>query len=90
MRSTSIESYRDLVGSGRIGKLQQDVYNVVFNDGPGTAKELARVSGIDGFWKRLSELRRVGVVEEMGKRTCSITGKKAIVWKTSEMKKEEG
>jgi len=78
MRETSIEGYRFALRSGLVGKKQQDVYRALSAAGPSTAQELSRE--ISGAWKRLSELRDMGMVCEVGKRTCRVTGRQSIVW----------
>lgn len=46
-----------------------------------TANELCRVAGAGGLWKRLSELKSLGLAEETTVRPCNVTGKSALVWK---------
>lgn len=47
---------------------------------PLTGREICVSAGIEGLWKRLSEMRRMGIVIEKGKRQCTITGKTSLTW----------
>ena len=80
MRATSLEAYKDIVNSGVLGKRQVEAYEVLYDHGPLTAGELVDESGVSGLWKRLSELRDMGIIEEVGKRKCRITGAVCIEW----------
>ena len=80
MRRTSIDAFNAVVASGAIGKLQKEAYRVLYNEGPLTGQELARQAKIAGLWKRLSELKDSGVIQEVGKRHCTVTGRMALVW----------
>lgn len=84
MRSTSLQAYADLVTSGALNQKQRAVWAVLHLDGPKTGRELDRTLNTQDAHKRLSELERAGVVEEMHKTTCSVTGKKAVLWRITE------
>jgi hypothetical protein len=62
------------------------VWDALIEYGPGTANEiqakLKEHAGqvIKGFWKRLPELRDMGIATELPERACRITGQKCIVW----------
>lgn len=47
---------------------------------PLTAGELF-ASRPGALWKRLSELRRKGWIEEAETRTCDVSGRRAITWR---------
>jgi hypothetical protein len=79
-RQTSIEAYERLVKEGRLGQLQLKVAWLLASRGAMTAQELCREGGHSGLWKRLSELRELGHVVEVGTRKCSVTGREAILW----------
>jgi hypothetical protein len=51
---------------------------------PRTAIEVERVSHRRGIWKRVSDLKNAGVVENIGERRDPETGKDGIVWKLNE------
>ena len=85
-RDTSIEAYRDLVESGKINERQAVVLDALDRHGPCTARELgekADLTQVYGYWVRLSELRRKGLVAEEPKRKCSVTQKNVIVWRAT-------
>jgi len=84
VKQTSVEAYKDLDLPSR----QEQVYKVVDRFGPGTARELFRRAGgmaelgvYSGFQPRLKELEEQGLVDRKSKKTCSITGRKAGVWR---------
>ena len=78
-RETSRKAYLELVSNGRLGTMQYQVYTALERLGPATAQELVS-AGTTGAWKRLPELRDLGIVFEVGKRRCRVTGRTAIVW----------
>lgn len=56
---------------------------------PMTSEQISDISGIshDNVWKRISELRGMGKVEDSGKRRRNRSGRKAIAW---QIRTEEG
>lgn len=78
MRRTSVRAWQAV--QEILGHLQRSVYKLVYDYGPGTSKEMEQYTNLDGPWKRLSELRELGLVCEVGERVCRITGQIAIVW----------
>jgi hypothetical protein len=48
---------------------------------PMTASEVQAKSPFNGLWKRFSQLRQMGKVEECQIRKCKITGRLAVTWK---------
>lgn len=79
-RETSFEAYRHLVNGGRLSEAQANVYSELYAHGPMTAQELVRAMRYQHAEKRLSELRRLGVVKELAPRECNVTGRRALVW----------
>jgi hypothetical protein len=86
-RRTSIAAYNEIKESGLLAKRRLEVYDVLFHHGPLTAGELlqlmaSRVSkgAASSSWKRLSELRDAGVIEETKERICQVTGMNVIEW----------
>jgi predicted ArsR family transcriptional regulator len=62
----------------------QEVYECVYNNGPMTASEAFEILGLQTNQSgRLTDLRNRGVLEENGKRKCSITGRRAILWQVT-------
>lgn len=85
IRTTSIKAYNHIRDEGLLGAKQQKVYACLFWTGPLTGRELNKeLSLFDqssaGYHKRLSELETMGVVREVGKRECNITGREVILW----------
>lgn len=78
--NTSVAAYRHLVSSGILGETQLKAWWFLASEGPCTGRELSRVAGKDGLWKRISELKSLGLAKETGVRQCRITGMNAIVW----------
>jgi hypothetical protein len=83
-RSTSAETYRQIEADGTLSAVRWAAYTCLFKHGPLTGAELddtLKDSGGRGHYhKRLPELRDRGVVAEVGKRCCRITGHEAIEW----------
>ncbi len=80
MRRTSIQAYQYILSSGILGQRRTTAYRLLYANGPATAQELQKVSNVPGIWKRLSELREMGVAYEVQQRTCHATGRQAIEW----------
>lgn len=80
VRRTSVEAYNDIQKSGLLGERQKHAYGVLYRLGPMTGNELSNAMGMPGQWKRCSELKKRGVVEEVGEKVCCITGRQAIAW----------
>ncbi len=86
VRQTSIQAYQQIKSQGLLAVRRFEVYDWLYQCGPATAQEVERGMRKMGMAsgrhanKRLPELRDQGVVEEIGERKCSVTGKLAIVW----------
>lgn len=83
VRDTSIEAYRQIKNSGRLSELQWLVYSILYQFGPLSRSETAaKIVGStrDGVHQRFAELRRFGLIKQVGKRICTITGKKVYIW----------
>lgn len=89
MRQTSIEAYNKIKENGLLSKARLSVYETLYKYGPLTGGEIFNAHpdlyGTHHIVKgsvcaRLTELRRSGVVQEVGKRVCGITGRRAITW----------
>lgn len=91
IRETSREAWEWINASGLLGKRQLAVYNWLYRNGPATAREVEVGLGDgDGPHKRLPELRRRAVVQELGKRACKETGRNAILWDVTASKPTAG
>ena len=90
IRTTSLKAYSQIKTEGLLSPIRERVYDFLFHNGPLTGTELnARLKSpvgitIPGYHKRLSELRELGVVREVGERICRVTGRNAIAWDVTE------
>ncbi len=80
MRHTSEAAFERLRVSGVLKTRRGQAYATLYERGPLTGMELERFSGVPGMWKRLSELKALGLAAEVGERACSVTGQPAILW----------
>lgn len=86
VRETSHEAFVEVQESGLISDMQTRIYTYLYANGPLTANEVAL--GISSKTKsqqkniptRLGELRGRGVVKEVGRKCCSVTGMNVILW----------
>lgn len=85
-RATSAEVYRDLETRGVLRGQRAEVYKAFERFGPGTAAEvLNRASlhkNLNLARARVSELANAGMLRELLPRKCSITGRRAVVWRS--------
>lgn len=79
-RETSLEAYSHLVKNGLISHRHLLAWVTLQINGPLTGRELDKAAETVGLWKRLSELKALGLVREKGVRRCSISERSAIVW----------
>lgn len=90
VRPTSIQTYREIRDSGLLSKRRWEVYDALYEHGPCTANELFKKWKVRSFvtqqniHPRLGELRELGVVAELEKRRCEVTGREAYVWITTD------
>tara|TARA_R110002049_G_scaffold231127_2_gene403420 strand:+ start:17841 stop:18266 length:426 start_codon:yes stop_codon:yes gene_type:complete len=84
MRQTSIQCYHQIKREGLLSKRRIQVLESLLAIGQCTAGELERHINsnynVRGGWKQLSILREQGVVQELGTRPCTITGRNVIEW----------
>lgn len=84
IRQTSIETYRKIEAEGLLSKKRFEIYKAIFTFGPVTRSEIAELISHKGYAgnvsARLTELRDMSVVEEVGERVCTITNQKVILW----------
>jgi hypothetical protein len=84
LRQTSLDAYRKLVESGKGSTRRWAAFETLYKHGPLTAAEVTHVAsqafGEGHYWKRLSELERMVVVQRVGNRKCSITGEPVELW----------
>ncbi len=83
MQSTSLQAYDELVKSHQLGARQLAVWAVIQQHPGGiTNLELAQLLGwpINSVTPRVYELRAQGLVGEVGRRACRLTGRRSIAW----------
>lgn len=84
-RRTSIETYHAIKDNGLLSELRWRVYDLLFHHGPLTQMELCRKNADPGvqdrsLMPRFAELEKMGVIEVIGERICTITGRMVLVW----------
>jgi hypothetical protein len=90
IQETSVESYLEIIKN--LGDKQEEVLFAIKQMVAGTDTEIANYLGysdINSVRPRRFELVELGLVREVGKRICSITGRNAIVWGLGGTSKEE-
>jgi hypothetical protein len=85
VRDTSREAYEEIVRTGLLSGMRLEAYKAIYTHGPMTGRELdLYMYGVAGqgrdYHKRLSELAALGVVREVERRPCNVTGKQAYVY----------
>lgn len=86
IRQTSLEAYRQIQSEGLLSRVRFDVYSILFREGPLTMadihKRLSSGRSVSGgtYTSRLSELERIGVIREVKRVKCPITGRTATLW----------
>lgn len=81
----SIKAYKAALKSGLIKGKRKLVYDMLYQYGPLTTNELLQKMTISknnnhNVHTRLSELRSMGAVAEVGTKKCSITNMTVILW----------
>lgn len=80
IQTTSRIAFREV--KAQLGDRQKRVYDELKVNGPMTNSEIAVAlkSWVNTITPRISELRKMGLVDEACKRPCRITGRTAIAW----------
>jgi len=83
VRQTSIDAYNAIKNNGLLSHRRWQVYDILFRLGPLTGREVFNKIE-NGFTThtaaRLTELRNLGCISEIGRRICSVTGMEVILW----------
>ena len=86
-RDTSTTAFYNALDDGTIKTLQVNVYRALIALGPSNMMQVngyfqrqGLVGNSHSITPRFAELRDLGVVRELGKRPCPITGASSIVW----------
>ncbi len=84
VRQTSIDCYNQIKAEGLLSKRRFQAYFAIYLIAPCTASELQHSmvyeDGGRDCMKRVSELRELGVIKEVGTRECKITKRNVIEW----------
>jgi hypothetical protein len=85
IRRTSIAAYSAIRDSPIIGRIQWRIYAHLYHHGPKTSGEVYRSlrpphKTPSQIRARFTELRELGVLREVGERSCRITGRRCILW----------
>jgi len=84
-RNTSIAVYYKIEAEGLLSKRRMQVYKSLFYYGPMSQNETYVQLDVpklqqSSIMPRFAELKEMGVIEEVGERPCSITGRKVLIW----------
>lgn len=84
VKPNSAESYYHLVSTGKLSLGHEFGLKIVARYGPGTSGEILAMATsqgytVPGLWKRFSELKQMGLIEEIEDRKCNVTGRTAAV-----------
>lgn len=88
VRLTSVVCYHDLVSEGFVGDRQAVVYDMLKSFPGRTDRELAELLFDDDpnmVRPRRKELVDMGLVEELPKRKCSVSGRMALTWRVKDV-----
>lgn len=94
-RETSQEAYEYLKDSGDLSLRRWETYSSVYKFGPVTGGELATKmrsyeavcpTAYRNVHSRLTELRDMGLVKELGTRECAVTKMQVILWDVTSLK----
>lgn len=87
IRETSIEVYNKIKDDGLLSRRRFEVYEILFKHGPLTGNEIVRVArrkypdaNQTGFNARLSELKRMEVIVEVGEKPDDVSGYRCYLW----------
>lgn len=88
MRQTSLDAYNKIKTNGLLSQRRFDVYEIIFVHGPLTGAAVAdkfyadrkQITRSENVRNRITELRDMGVVKEVGFQTDTATGMRVILW----------
>lgn len=75
VRETSLDTYRDITDSGKVGQQAQTILNHIKPGYDYSLQELVKLTGIaiNAISGRVNDLKKMGLLVESTKRACSIT-----------------
>ena len=80
VRETSLEAYNYIIENGILSKRMTEAYRNILHYGPVTGNELCKLMKKPGQWKLMAPLKERGLITEVGKRRCNVTGYNAFAW----------
>ena len=87
MRKTSIDTYYKILNNGMLSKRRQEVYEEIYKNGPASIADVRQrfrsfnpEMSDSSVSTRFSELERLGVIEEVGKKKDERTGNECTLW----------
>jgi hypothetical protein len=87
-KKTSDEIFYRIKSEGLLSKLKWSVYEVIYKHGPITANEVWKfhLSHLQqrSVTPRTSELEELGVICEIIRRDCQVTGNNCVAWETTD------
>jgi hypothetical protein len=86
---TSRVAWNNLLNSGKLKGMYLKVTTALYHNGECTAREIDAFNKKTGLWKRTNELRKVGLIEEAGKRACNVTGEVSVTWRLPKVPPED-
>lgn len=77
VREASIDAYRDMSDTGKLGKQAQTILGAMRAGRDYSLQELSRLTGIaiNAISGRCNDMKKVGLLVEASGRKCSITGR---------------
>ena len=88
VRETSIEAYNKIKANGLLRQVQLETYSIFFESGPLTTNEMLQIAakkrgsssyrGLASLQKAVRRLCHLGVLKELEKRVCLVTGNNAL------------
>jgi hypothetical protein len=89
-RLTSIEAYRSIQSTDWINQQYKDIYAFMYDHGPLSSGEVyvgmgkqGAVQGVNQTRARITEMRDMDMLIEVGKKRCSVTERMVISWDVS-------
>lgn len=82
-RETSIAAYTEMRESGVLGGIRLNVVKILSQYGPLTQAEVSERTGNKiqrSVTPRFAELKKMGVIEEVGEKICPISGAETYIW----------
>jgi len=85
-RQTSKDAYKAIVIDGGLNGMQAETYGILYDFGPMTQAMAVKIwrkrtgSESSAPQKRFQELKKMGVIQEVGVEACAVSGRKVIWW----------